>query len=1707
MYIWFVGVPDEPSTELVAPTGTPPVEAAASSTLIGHTLGGRFTVVEQVGRGGSGEVFRAEQTQLGRSAVVKVLRRDVATTPNRVERFLREARLASRLDHPYAAHIYAFGAEEGDVLWIAMEHVRGITLDELVTKRGAMHAAVFAPLFVRLCEVVHTAHELDIVHRDIKGANVMVIERAGQLLPKLLDFGIAKSDVSADSPGVDDPELTAHGATLGSPHYMSPEQWQRPMDVDARADIYALGVLAYRCLAGYLPFHTRNRLELAAAHTSAPVPPMPDFVPAVLCDVVMRALEKDPAARWQSAVAFAQAIQHAAGTKPTEAVPIFDPTTRDAWLRAGPQPIADAVAHLTSAATTVEADAALRELVAITCRWLAVLALSGLPPSAGTGVDPRVREHARSIVGRDDGAPWLALARAAVAATLVPLPALAAALAGIEPLATLTDRLDDPSRARNAATLATDVAAAAEALLVIEPLLAYQLVVGGPDGIAESWQGPRRRDRDRVVVWGAPLAPGDVALLDAGGHVVARLSPFAQVIAPLPSAEPELFLVWRSGRGPARLVAAPWGFERDDDQTGHLLAALSTEDTETAQDDASERSPYPGLAAYGVDDARHFVGREREVEALANRLVRAPLLAVLGPSGVGKSSFIHAGLVARLADSHRVLTMRPGRHPMHALAAVSGDSADDARLVARLRELGERAPRGLVLVIDQLEELETLCVDPVERTRFAATIAAAAEGPSAPVRVVATLRDDFATVIESEAPIRGRFDVFVLAAPSPEALRRIVVEPARRANVTVDPRVVDDMVAEVAGRAASLPLLSFTAAQLWQTRDRAARKITYDAYRELGGVAGALATYADEIYGNLARRDQDTVRDLFARLVAVDGTRIPSPRRELEQLPGATGVLAHLIDARLLVVHDDDGVLEIVHECLAERWPRLARWRSEDAADRALLGDVRAAARRWLDGQRSPDLLGRGEALAELHRLAARSTALTDHERAFATESMRYQQRARRARRMLVAVVMALLAGVAVVMAYLGIAANDSRADAERNATRASASAKLAEERLTSSLVAQGKRELNDGRAMPALAYFGAALKRGADTPGLRAMISIASRGWRDILVEHRQATNAIAGSPNGWIVAGDPAGALRFWSDTGEVQGTVETGLGSISMIDRLADDGVLVVGQHGVVQLDKAHQRVRGVALDAPAWMGRLGPGTDEVITVQSGSITVWGFDGTVRRKVPLGTAPDAYEPQISADGHHALVGHGDVLELVDLATLRRTPITKQAAGAPYAAPTGTMFAYVDHERAVHLLSPSGTPIKTLKMVERPQTVVISAEGDRVGVVGDVEMRVYDARGEEVGAFGIDRDMTTFVLRGEEAWVGGNNGVIQHYKDGAIVASTPAHATELQLATLGRNALAVIASDSTLTIVRADAAQVTYDAPVCEQPTYTAHGIATGYQCGSSIALYVGRERVGEYSTADVELVVDYEPTSHRAAVAGASGVVVFERGAQIARTDKLGPARFAGPDQLYVVEPDKHLWRWTPSTDAWEPIMAIGEVYAITTIGTTVVLGSSKGEVTAIDGKAVTHRLSVGDVVGALVPSWDGRWLAVQLSSGATSIIDTRLWQVVRTLPAADNYGAAPSFDATGELLLRTSRQALSIWERATGEELVFGFDLMRELSNARFLPDGRIEINTREPGLLDIPRDIRPISEILGDIECRVPFAVVGSRIEPSTTACP
>jgi len=278
---------------------------------------------------------------LGREAVIKVLHNRLRSSDVVLQRFLREARLASRLDHPYAAHVYAFGVEEEDGLaWIAMEFVHGTSLEQWLVDRGPLPLEMLVTFFEQVSEVVQNAHDHGIVHRDLKPSNVMLVERAGKVFPKLLDFGIAKlvddavlgasgltievgtdlTQVETLFPSISDSggNLTQANATLGSPPYMSPEQWRDPLSVGPRSDLYSLGAMAYEALTGKQPYTGPTIASIAEQHISAEIPSVgPGFLPS-LDRVFRRALAKEPADRPATAIAFAAELRAAANTQHTD---------------------------------------------------------------------------------------------------------------------------------------------------------------------------------------------------------------------------------------------------------------------------------------------------------------------------------------------------------------------------------------------------------------------------------------------------------------------------------------------------------------------------------------------------------------------------------------------------------------------------------------------------------------------------------------------------------------------------------------------------------------------------------------------------------------------------------------------------------------------------------------------------------------------------------------------------------------------------------------------------------------------------------------------------------------------------------------------------------------------------------------------------------------------------------------------------------------------------------------------------------------------------------------------------------------------------------------------------------------------------------------------------------------------------------------------
>jgi WD40 repeat protein/serine/threonine protein kinase len=318
----------------------------ADRDLSGVTLG-PYILRELIGEGGYGAVYRAEQPALERDVVVKVLHERRSDSASR-ERFLREAKLAAQLDHPYAAHVYDFGAEdEGRLLWIAMERVRGVPLDVWLDEHGPMSPEQFGPFFEGICEVVYVAHKQGIIHRDLKPANIMVVACGGRPLPKLLDFGIAKwhrcSEVAPD-PGSDedlDPDsdavktdrlsvrprrarrtvachdsesrrqLTPPGECLGSPPYMALEQWVGADAVGPEADIYALAIIAYETLTGRRLFVANRTADYFDQHKRASPPRLGDGFPPALDLVLQCALDKDPRARPGSALELASDLRRA----------------------------------------------------------------------------------------------------------------------------------------------------------------------------------------------------------------------------------------------------------------------------------------------------------------------------------------------------------------------------------------------------------------------------------------------------------------------------------------------------------------------------------------------------------------------------------------------------------------------------------------------------------------------------------------------------------------------------------------------------------------------------------------------------------------------------------------------------------------------------------------------------------------------------------------------------------------------------------------------------------------------------------------------------------------------------------------------------------------------------------------------------------------------------------------------------------------------------------------------------------------------------------------------------------------------------------------------------------------------------------------------------------------------------------------------------
>ncbi len=469
--------------------------------MVGQHIG-KYHVTERIGRGGMGTVYRAVDETLHRDVAIKVLNTEL-NDPSVARRFRAEAVTVARLNHPGLATIYELVQHEGQWLMV-MEFVRGETLEHLAGRVGALSVAQAADLCMQALGALAHAHSMGVVHRDLKPANIMLTE-AGVI--KIMDFGIAR--VAGTE------HLTSAGFMMGTPAYMAPEQ-VLGHEIDARADLYAIGVVFYQLIAGTLPFKGDTPFQMAQSRISdepTPVAAVRGDLPPWVREVLDVALARDPAARFQTALAFREALKRGLsglpiGRSTPEAVPAELVTT------APPRslPVLDPAADVTSAALPVVTPQPVpRPQAVVPTVAASPPARPPAPRAAGRRTTTLVAVAAIVVVV---GLAAIWARSRALARPVEPPPAARASAAGTDNAATRSDvMLPSPNPARPEATApeadAVGVAAAtgSEAGGVPAACDRPGAVAGRPTAGEQAW--PHRVEGPRGPVSGPALLPRD----------------------------------------------------------------------------------------------------------------------------------------------------------------------------------------------------------------------------------------------------------------------------------------------------------------------------------------------------------------------------------------------------------------------------------------------------------------------------------------------------------------------------------------------------------------------------------------------------------------------------------------------------------------------------------------------------------------------------------------------------------------------------------------------------------------------------------------------------------------------------------------------------------------------------------------------------------------------------------------------------------------------------------------------------------------------------------------------------------------------------------------------------------------------------------------------------------------------------------------------
>ncbi|AUX40495.1 uncharacterized protein SOCE26_018960 [Sorangium cellulosum] len=769
-----------------------------------------------------------------------------------------------------------------------------------------------------------------------------------------------------------------------------------------------------------------------------------------------------------------------------------------------------------------------------------------------------------------------------------------------------------------------------------------------------------------------------------------------------------------------------------------------------------DESPFAGLSSFQEADAARFFGREREVSAMVTRLRNHPLLVVAGPSGAGKSSFVRAGLIPawkRSGERWEAFLLHPGRHPLSALADVllqaacpesttSGATAgepelpDHDRIVATLRAqpgyLGARlrarcrreGPRSRVLLfIDQFEELYTLGATPDERAAFVACLEGAADDASSPLRVVLAIRSDFLDRIadDHDFMINATRGLWLLPPMGRDGLREALTRPIEAAGYRFETaEMVEDMLGTLASTRSPLPLLQFTAAKLWEARDRERRLLTRDSYEQLGGIAGALSAHADAVLSALPLGEQRLARTVLLRLVTPERTRAVVSLDELCELAEGGGVqrgeaiarvVQHLAGARLLLIETggerEGTTVMLVHESLIDRWAKLRQWLAESERDAQFLARLRAAAQQWEASGQAEGLLWRGRAAEDARAWQKRrraadgpeaGAALGGREERYLSAVVALSERAQRLRRRLTLGVTATLAAVALAVSFLALRANQHARRADLEASRAQADA----------LQARNATRMATARELQADPTTVLALLREVEPPdvprGWAVLARWALHSWvaREVLT-HPDALHSAAFSPDGRrIVTASLDNTARVWNADGTGEPLILRGHEEVVYSAAFSPDG----------------RRIVTASWDRTA--------------------RVWNADGTGEPLVLRGHAGRLYAAAFSPDGRRIVTASQDKTVRVWNADGTGEPLVLRGHEGPLNScafsPDGRRIVSGSHDKTVRVWNADGTgkPLVLRAHKSLIHSAAFSPDGERIVTASwDKTARVWNADG----------------------------------------------------------------------------------------------------------------------------------------------------------------------------------------------------------------------------------------------------------------------------------------------------------------------------------------------------------------------------------------